>query len=259
MRRYTFYLLVALLAFGIGLFVVFRFYWKTVQQPLIAEKTETVESTYDIEAGGEQIKYGCKEKELVQFWEKLDKEAFLKFKGREIKIRNTDAAFTSYPNSPDGLKSFEKEWNDFQREFNCAYFSGIDDDIGFIDLNNDGEKEIFVIGEFSGYHAEKELLVFQKKNDIWKLILFDIGNQETEIKGNKTNGYFDIETSTSITGGSKYIDTFGFDGKNYEERNCLSESTVIKKDNEIVVVDKPVITRIECYQKFSNVLKISNL
>ena len=258
MRRYTFYLSVALFAFGIGSFVVFKFYWKTTEQPLIAETFVGDKNNTETKIEDSQIKYGCKEKELIPFWEKLDKNAFLTFKRQEIKIRNTDAAFTSYPNSADNLRRFEKEWSDFQREFSCAYFSGIDDDIGLIDLNNDGEKEIFVIGEFSGYHAEKELLVFQMKNNEWKLILFDIGNEETKVKDNKTNGYFDVETITSISGGSKSIDTFRFNGKNYEERNCLSESTVVRKGSEMVVVDVPVIANEKCYLKFSNALRKSN-
>ncbi len=232
MSRWAFYLSVALLAFVISSFVVFKFYWKTVEQPLNVDEAETVENISNIKVEDEEIKYGCKEKELVTFWEKLDKDEFLKFKRQEIKLMNTDAAFTSYPNSPDSLKRFEKEWNDFQREFGCAYFNGIDNDIGSIDLNNDGEKEIFVIGEFSGYHAEKELFVFQNKNNVLKLILFDIGNQDTKIKDKKTNDYFDIETSTSISGGSKYIDTFKFNGKNYEERNCLSENSVINNGSD---------------------------
>ena len=198
MRRYTFYLSIALLAFGIGSFVVFNFYFKRTEQSLFVEKIETVENISEVEIKDEKIKYGCKDKELVPFWEKLDKDEFLKFKRQEIKLKNTDAAFTSYPNSPDGLRDFENEWSNFQREFGCAYFNGIDDDIGLMDLDNDGEKEIFVIGEFSGYHAEKELLVFQNKNNVWELILFDIGNEETKIKDNKTNGYFDISTPTEI-------------------------------------------------------------
>lgn len=255
MRRYTFYLSIALLAFGIGSFVVFGICWKTVEPSSSIENSEFLENHTNVKNEDTKIKYGCKDEELVSFWEKLDKDAFLQFKKREIKIRNVDAAFTSYPNSDDSFREFEKDWNNFQTKFNCAYFSGIEDEVGWADLNNDGEKEIFVIGEFSRYHGEKELFVFQKKKDVWKLILFDVGNEETRIRDNKTNGHFDIETKTSFSGGNRSIDTFRFNGKNYEERNCLSENTVIKKANETIVVDKPVVFREKCYREFSNILK----
>jgi hypothetical protein len=258
MHRYYFYLAVAILAFSISVLAVFNFYWSN--QQLIAE-TQKISEKIELDSYSsspvkpiERSKYGCKEIELDALWEKLDKEAFLKFKRQEIKIRHTDSAFTIYPDAPDSLKRFEIEWGDFQREFSCTYFTGIDKDVGLTDLNSDGEKEIFVVGELSRYHGEKELFVFQNENNKLKLILFDIGNEETKIKNSTTNGYFDIETSTNISGGNKNISIFKFNGKNYEARNCLSENTVIKKGEETIVVNKPVKKRERCYQKFSKVL-----
>jgi hypothetical protein len=255
MRRYTFYLAVALLAFGIGSFVVFKFYFQTVEQSFIAEKIEIAENAPKIETKSEEIKYGCKEKELESFWEDLDKAEFLKVKREEIKIRNTDAAFTSFPKSADNLKRFEEEWINFLKNFNCAYFAGVDNDADLVDLNNDSEREIFVIGELGNYHAEKELFVFQKKNGLWKTILFDIGNQETELKASKTNGYLDIETKTSISGGYQHLSIFKFNGNTYEEKVCYSNNKVVDIGDETVILDKAVITREKCFQKFSKLLK----
>ncbi|MDQ3321187.1 MAG: hypothetical protein M3525_01825 [Acidobacteriota bacterium] len=255
MRRTVFYLSVALLAFGIGSFVVFKFYFQTVEQPFVTEKIEIAENAPKIETKSEEIKYGCKEEELESFWENLDKAVFLKFKREEIKIRNTDAAFTSFPKSPDNLKRFDEEWIDFLKNFNCAYFAGVDNDVGLVDLNNDSEKEIFVIGELSNYHAEKELFVFQKKNGLWKTILFDIGNQETRVKATRTNGYLDIETKTSISGGYQQISVFKFNSNNYEEKVCYSDNKVVDIGDETIILNKAVITRNKCFQKFSNLLK----
>jgi hypothetical protein len=255
MRRYTFYLSVALLAFGIGSLVVFKFFFQFVEQSYVAGKVEIAENKPTIETKNEEIKYGCKEKELETFWEKLGKAAFLKLKREHIKIRNTDAAFTGFTKSPDNSKRFEEEWIDFLKNFNCAYFAGVDNDFGLIDLNNDGEKEIFVIGEFSGYHAEKELFVFQKKNGLWETIFFDTGNQDTDVKVSTTNGYFDIETKTSVSGGYQNINIFKFNGKNYEEKVCFSNNKVVDIGDETVVLDEAVITREKCFQKFSKLLE----
>ena len=254
MRRYVFYIAVALIAFGIGSLVFFKFYFQFAEQPFVAKSVEIIENASKIETKNDEIKYGCKEKELESFWEELDKAEFLKFKREEIKIRNTNAAFTDFPKSPEKLKRFEEEWIDFLKNFNCVYFAGIDD-IGLVDLNNDGEKEIFVVGELSNYHAEKELFVFQKKNGLWKTILFDIGNQETEIKASKTNGYLDIETKTSVSGGYQQISIFKFNSNNYEERVCYSNNKVVDIGDETVVLDKAAITREKCFQKFSKLLK----
>ncbi len=248
MRNLVFYLLVALLAFGIGSIVGVKFYLKSVEQLPSAEKIQIIESVPKVE--NQQIKYGCIDKEDELFWEELNKAAFINLKQRDIKLRYTNSSFTDSPN----LDGFDKEWDNFLKNFNCAYF-GVDNQIGLVDLNNDGEKEIFVAGRMSQYHGETELFVFQKKNDLWKPILFDIGNWETEISSTKTNGYLDIETKTSVSGGYQSIENYKFNGKYYEDKVCYSNDKVVDLGDEKVILDKPVITREKCFQKISNLLK----
>lgn len=252
MRPFAFYIFVALLTFGIGSSMASNFYWKTDIK---------IQKLYEIEASQKHLtnptannlleknvdnpKYSCKEKQLESFWEKLDKEAFLKFKRQEIKIQNTSSEFTSYPD----MNSFEKEWRYFQKSFDCSYFLGINEEI---DLNSDGEKEIFVTGEFG--MRDGETFVFQRKDDKLKPILHDVCNIEREIKQTKSKGFSDITFSENWSGGSRMISHYQFNGKTYEAKKCFSEAYMIEKNGEMIQVDKPVVIRTPC-NKLSNILK----
>ena len=252
MRRYLLYLTISSLAFGIGIFTAFKFYRETVNQRLETQETNqnvkfSPTSQYQL-SQVEEFKYGCKEKELEPFWETLDKEHFLKFMKQYVKIRNTDSSFTSVPD----LERFENEWNEFQKNFGCTYFTGFDKEF---DLNADGKNEIFIIGEYSGYKADSEMFVFQKQADVWRIILYSIANAENEIPKTKTNNYFDIKTETSNSGGSVGINVYKFDGKKYIEQDCFERSTVIDKGDEKIIVDNPVTFRRKCFQKFSHNLR----
>lgn len=74
MRHFAFYLSVALLTFGIGSFVVFKFHIKPSEQTSIVEKVEIKVNTSEIK--DDEVKYGCTEKEVEPFWEKLDKKIY---------------------------------------------------------------------------------------------------------------------------------------------------------------------------------------
>lgn len=232
MRRYIFYLLIALLAFGIGSFVVFKFYIKPVEKKLIVQKIETIESNSKIKTENHETKYSCKERELVSFWEKLDEKAFLTFQKTLLKQQNK-----GYP------KLFQKEWKKLSKNFNCSYFGGINKEI---DLNSDGKNELFVLGQIVSNHADGETFVFQNKNGKYKVILYDGGSIEDKIGDTKTKDYFDIVFKTNWAGGGQTISHYKYKGKTYKAVKCFSEDEEIMKNGELIHFEKPVISPTAC-------------
>lgn len=227
MRRWAFCLAVALLTFGIGSFIAAKLYFKSVEQHSISERLGTVENISEALNKDEEIKYGCKIKELVPFWENLDKDAFLKFKSLELKSLN-------YP------KDFQENWG-ASKNFDCSHFGGIEKEI---DLNNDGEKEIFVVGIW--YMRDSERMVFQKVNGQLKVIMYDLGSFEDEILEHKTNGFRDVKEITNWSGAERSIRIYNFDGKRYKKKKCFVESYMINKNGNMVLVNNSVITRTSC-------------
>lgn len=204
MRRYTFYLLVALLAFGIGSFVGFKFYFQLTEQPLIVDKVDTVENSSEIETVSKEIKYGCEEKELEAFWEKLDKEFFFKFAKAQLK--------ENYKHYPD---IYELEWEHLNQRFHCSSFTNLEKK----DLNNDGIEEVFVRDNDYSLRDDSSLYVFREINDKWQIILFDLTTDEIEITKRKYGSFPQITVKSGhYRSGESRINSFQFNGKFYESR-----------------------------------------
>ena len=101
MRRYFLYLAIALLAFGIGLFAVLKFYWITEEKPISKKEnivaTETQPEKYVGRGYGEgygrlnepvsepqQHKATCSDKKLLPIWNELRKDKEFKESDKEF-------------------------------------------------------------------------------------------------------------------------------------------------------------------------------
>ncbi len=181
MRRYTFYLSVALLAFGIGSFVVFNFFWKT--QNSLPKVELTVDSKVEVVNNSLENKktkqpefieiafknFPCEDKNLKPFWNEL--------KDRTVS-RNTD---------------YIERIKDCSDLIQTDYLVGLNND-GQIDLNNDGQKEIFIrsaSGYFCGNNCQV-FWVFQKDNKQGYRKLFEQMGYMTIVENKKTKGYKEI-------------------------------------------------------------------
>jgi hypothetical protein len=220
MRRYVFYLTVALLAFGIGVFAVIKVYFFTNEQPSYGIEevkingNEESHAVTDLERETEGIKFGCKEKWL------------------EASLGNLDE------------KSLQDEWKDLDEVFYCSDLSRI---VKEVDLNNDGENEIFISGKEVSNRGDSETYIFQKKNGKYKIILFDPSSIEKDIKRNKTKKYSDLVFSTNYVTTRRTHSIYKFNGERYERKKCLSEDHEIWKNGKIIgYSEKTIITQIPC-------------
>ena len=208
MRRYTFYLSVALLAFGIGLFVVFKFYIKPNEQPFIVEKPQTVKNNlvsktdedFAVDLTNAEFYNGlyfvCEDKELKVFW--LD---FLREKDIQESLPKTEYRSIVVYNCSERLRT---------RRF---------------DLNNDGNVEYIVeliSVHVCGAKSNCPRVIYEQKNGEFKRLLSHKASLLIEPKNTKTRGYQDLEIFFNTEPNGGYVEKYKFDGKIYKLKNCFN-------------------------------------
>ena len=227
MRQAIFYITVALFAFGIGSFIVFGFYRKTIEQSVVVQKAKL---TSDDKAVDDEIKYGCKNKELTSFWEKINKESFLK----AVKVQMREFYSRSKPDIT------QIQWERLVENFDCEYFHKLEKK----DLNNDGLDEIFVRGKYSSNRGDLDLFVFREIDGKLKLILFTFTGGEIKIKNKRNNEFSNITfKSEYFSHGGRRIESYRFDRENYKSAQCFAEyKWETDVAGKIINHKKPVIT-----------------
>lgn len=183
MRRFAFYLSVALLAFGIGSFVVFKFYFKHAEQPVIAQTAETNTVSKP------ELKDNTIQREM-----------------NENKVDDTKE--TVLKNLPCKDKNLRLVWDKIKNEFADETFEDLADrgvrsckDLfeveKVIDLNGDKQVEI-VVHQIADCPASGNCTfwVFQKEKNDFKPILDTNMIQSFNLRKTQTNGYKDLELRT---------------------------------------------------------------
>jgi hypothetical protein len=214
MRRYTFYLSVALLAFGIGSFVVFNFYWITNEKMNLAETKETIAVTQTENNVGrgfassnsyfsnqtneinEKPKITCGDKSFLPLWKELKKD-----------------------------KSFREYEKDFHLTDDCAEMLVMRKE----DLNKDGRNELILQGNDGNLCSPTGacgVWIYQQKDNKFKLILSSSAFRDGEeswidLEKKKTNDYQDVLLKSHASGYETIAIYYRFNGIEYKEKKCL--------------------------------------
>lgn len=216
MCRFTFYFLVALLTFGIGSFIAFKFYWKAASDfPIINEmkiSSQTYPNTKPLEQpwkfSAEQVqekkiptKPFCKDDKILPIWNQLLKD-----------------------------KNFQ-DWERISDEsLDCADMLEIKE----IDLNQDNQKEILLRGKnfyLCSAVGNCAFWIYEKKSKRYEKALYstdyiDITEMGEQIKKTRTNNYSDILLKGHLTAADTSYDFYKFDGKRYKRKKCLVNTYV---------------------------------
>lgn len=219
MRRCIFCLLVALLAFGLGSFVVFKFYWneeKPVVEAVNNSNVEKIELTPNFnQQNAESVKkkenFKCENRFLFAVWNHLRKDKDLK----EVFDR--------------GIQNNELS--------DCSDVIGIDK---FADLNNDGAAEAFINGKgwLNGLD-ERRIWIVGKIGGNYKVFL-DASRLSLESAGHKTNNFVDLIGTEKISIPEYEKTLFQFSGNFYKAGKCWTEIIAARDKNEtIYVLKKP--------------------
>ena len=231
MRRYTFYLSVALFAFGIGSFVVFKFYLRTVVPTLSIEQSKTSESVQN---------YTVKDEFPIP-----SDEQFLKWKMDSFK-----------PVIKKWLKGEKiKQKVELKRDDDWAGITEHEGWVNLLDVNGDEIKELSIetacatVGNCKFWLFQKEGISFRK------LLEVDMVSRYS-LRKSKNKGYFDIETKSHGSATSGGMAIYKFDGNEYKINKCFgyvyefvtkkNGEPLYSKDGQFVTKDKPTLTSASC-------------
>jgi hypothetical protein len=231
MRHYAFYLAVALLAFGFSSFVVYTVYDKYAKIPRITEtkinpvieigpKDAILQKQTRVKKADEinaiiLKKLPCEDKYLQFIWKNLTGEVGYTFS--------------------DNLEDMD----------DCSDFISVDK---FVDLNNDGQSEIMIVGNKIPFCSSGgcDIWIFQKNSRERYKKLFSIFGSVKVMKS-KTNGYRDLEHSFRFSSDEFSRKVYKFNGIKYIPNQCQMEHlTYLNEKGKVVLLKKPRITPYKC-------------
>ena len=210
MRRWFFYLLIALTAFGVGSLIAKKFYWET--EKIIPNNTEVF-----------------KTRTFGDFREDLRKNSLQSPTDNQPAI-NKKKSFTCNSKILSAVLKDSRRDRDFDTNFeNYLEASGDSDcqDIlqinQTVDLNGDGINEFVVRGNSSflcGATGNCSMWIYKKSGNGYKKLL-DTGGEYLTVKRSSTNGYKNIFVRDHESASESYQTTFKFNRGKYEESRCL--------------------------------------
>lgn len=218
MRRYTFYIFIALLTFGIGSFIVLNMYWRSEEnlytptnavslnrytdQPDFRKSfVKYYDSSQEQEAQTKKLeKPFCKDKRILQVWNTLIQD-----------------------------KDFQ-DWEPISKEsLDCADTV----EVKKIDLNRDGTKEFLLRGKsLCSPVGNCGFWVYEKKGNKFKKLLYSTDQWEmtdlpNQVKKSRTNGYFDILLKGHFTASETTYQYYKFVKGKYKLTKDLIETCIV--------------------------------
>ncbi|HVE58620.1 MAG TPA: hypothetical protein VNB22_17430 [Pyrinomonadaceae bacterium] len=210
MHRYPFYLMCALVTFGVGLFVSIGFYLKPFEKNDTAEAQKRTENvvprgsfveepvfyeTSQEPADDEKEIPVCRDKRLTPLWNELKKD-----------------------------KTFRESVDYFDVDADCSEML----ELQKTDLNGDGQKEFILWGsnlKLCGGTGNCHIWIYEKKKGKYKLLLQSVAYNDAskwfEPKKAKSNGYRNILLKTHSTAAETTYQFYKFNGAKYVEYKCL--------------------------------------
>lgn len=213
MRRYSFYIFIAVLTFVTGYLIALKIYQNSqaslykIPKSLISDKSlkqsdikseiqNPAESFPLQETQKEPSKPFCRDREILRVWKYLVKD-------RDFQ--------TWEPISDESL--------------DCTDML----EIKKIDLNRDGKKEILLLGKnfnLCSAVGNCAFWILQKNRKTYKKLLYsteyiDISGLGEQVRKNKTKGYFDILLKGHYSASETTYESYKFDGRKYQQSKCL--------------------------------------
>lgn len=118
-----------------------------------------------------------------------------------------------------------------------------------LDVNGDGQKELaFLTG--CATVGNCDFYLYQRESEGVKKLLFAHNVQQFELTKTKTNGFYDIETSSHASAISGGIAVYNFDGSKYQISECFlykyELTGRLDSDGQAITADKPRLTKVDC-------------
>ncbi|MEP6924674.1 MAG: hypothetical protein ABI954_09435 [Pyrinomonadaceae bacterium] len=220
MRRFVFYIAIALLTFTIGSFIAFNFGQKAQKVQVNVEKIAKLKAemqTYQnfsgfaetfigpkqqtIKEKNEKLKPFCNDKKILPIWNKLKKDEHF------------------------------REWEEgFYESVDCADMLEVTE----FDLNQDKQKEILLRGKnfnTCSVVGNCGFWIFEKRGKTYRKLLsstdyIDITKMPDQVEKSMTRGYFNILLKGHLDSSDTHYIFYKFNGSKYEQRKCLVNTRV---------------------------------
>ena len=221
MKRYTFYILIALLTFGISSFIALKIYWKSQETlhtsaspQLLNSLSSKIEykTTFPkpFEKQGEKpTKPFCNDQNILPVWKILLKDKYF------------------------------WEWEPIaEYSLDCKDML----EIKKVDLNQDGDVEILLRGNnfnLCSPVGNCAFWIFEKRIKNYRKILYstdyiDVSKLGEQILKRKTNDYSDILLKGHLSGYETSFTKYKFNGKKYIETKCSVETFHMNGEREFI-------------------------
>lgn len=245
MRRYIYYLSVALLSFGIGSFFVFKFYWNSA-----VEVAVQIEPTQDFVAVSVSNELSLHQETGIESLISDEKKALLLFEPTLKKWLKKENIAESIEPSPEIL---ERIMATKLHRYEAPYLTRMAQKSykpSLLDLNDDGAKELSILincGESGGC----ELWVFREIGRDFEVILRAREEFEKfEITKNKSKGFSNIQTSYHPNDPESEtlmsLDIYKFDGQKYKHSGCSEYVNRYRnKKGELRYLKKPILYHLD--------------
>ncbi len=199
MRRYTFYSAIALLAFGIGSFVVFNFYWNNPAEVIKEKPIESKPIEQNTVDEMTTAKFSCEDEAVRTVWSKLERDS-------KFIAETWDAIEARHLNNCQEL--FEKQ---------------------IADLNDDKSDEVIlrgIYGLFCGSSGDCPTWIISKISNKYTIIFESSAGESPnglQFLLEKTHGFKDIKVKLNNGWASNNFGFFKFDGIQYRIKKCLED------------------------------------
>lgn len=245
MHRTLFYLSVALLAFGIGSLVVFKFYWNSAVD--VAVQTEP---TLDLAAASVSSKPSLHQATGIESLTSDKEKALLLFEPTLKKWLMKEKIAGMIEPSPEILerimaaKLHRYETPYLTRMARKSYKPSL------LDLNDDGLTELSILVDY-GETRDGELWMFRNTGRDFEVILRTSEELEKfEITKKKSKGFSNIQTSYYLNEPESEalisFDNYKFNGREYKLSGCsLYINRYRDKKGELRYLKKPILQHLD--------------
>lgn len=200
MRRWAFYLSVALLAFGIGSFLAISFYWTGSLKIAVEETNTEIKPIEQIKTDKlPKAEFSCEDEATKTVWEKLEKD--------ENFIKWTNFAIESH------------------RINNCQELFVRQS----VDLNKEKPNEIILKGNrplFCGSGGDCKTWIVSKINNKYRIIFEAFAGEDSDslqFLSKKTHEFKEIKIKRNNGWEADSFGFFNFDGKQYRIKKCFKD------------------------------------
>ena len=232
MRRFTFHILIAVLTFGVGSFIVSNFLINKDKRVVIEHTQEIIqEKVQKTEYAMTNSKIETNKSNCDEWSDEVDYQPIIKKWLNGEKLKNV-------PYCSKNAKEAES--------YNSSNVTPM-----LIDLNKDGKEELALKSNCSPT-GNCNMEIFEKKGKSYRKFFTDVhGVQVFELSDFSNKGFYDISAKMHSSANSDDLVIYRFNGNVYKPSKCFNYiyEEIKSEYDEVKFKDEPTITPTKCWEE----------